>query len=309
MTHKYIVSVSGGLGSAEVLRRAIIKYGRENVIAVFADVKGKGFHQWSRFPSISQLLHERFGGESPDTYRFLWQLSYALDIPIERLEDGRSIWDVFYQKKAFRIVVGSAFYCPASEELKREVIAQWIEKRYREGEFTLLLGMDWDEDHRLKNARFWWAKRLGYAVNIQSLLMENITDDCHISAVLAGAGVETPKAYANGFSHNNCHQGCVNAGQAHFAQLYKTLPENYLYWAWNEQEINHAIGKGYTILKDTRNGEAKRMSLYDFIPRIESDDYRKFDFGGCGCFAGALVQSSMFTYSVQNNFLVPDLAR
>src|SRR5688500_2108834 len=107
---KYVVSISGGLGSAEALRRAIAKLGKENVVAVFADVKGTGEHVWLGMPTITKLLHERFGGESRDTYRFIWQLSHHFDIPIERLETPKSIWDVFAHRKALRLVIGSAFY-------------------------------------------------------------------------------------------------------------------------------------------------------------------------------------------------------
>lgn len=294
--HKYLVSVSGGLASAEVLRRAVEKYGKENVVAVFADVKGDGWHKWSDFPAVDQLLHERFGGESRDTYRFLWQLSHALDIPIERLEDGRTIWDVFVQKKAFRLFVNGGFFCPASEALKREIIAQWIEKqRFKQGEYTMLLGMDWDEEHRLKKARYYWEKRMGYEVPVESLLMEKpYADNCKIGFVLETLGCEVPASYADGFEHNNCNSGCSQAGQGHFGLLYNTKRDVYHYWAWNERRVGKVIGHDYTILKDERGGTTKRMSLYDFIPRIESGDYRKMDFGACGCFSNAPMQQPLF---------------
>ena len=95
---KHIVSFSGGLGSAEALKQTVDKYGKDNVIALFADVKGSGLsHNWS-FPAIDNLLHERFGGESRDLYRFMWELSSYLEIPVQRLEDGVLVGEVLVQR-------------------------------------------------------------------------------------------------------------------------------------------------------------------------------------------------------------------
>ncbi len=113
---KYIVSVSGGLGSAEALKRTIETYGRENVVAVFADVKGDGSMPFIGMPSITKLLNERFGGESRDTYRFLFQLANALAIPIVRLEGYETIWDAFWKAGA---ITPRTATCKASELLKK----------------------------------------------------------------------------------------------------------------------------------------------------------------------------------------------
>lgn len=283
--HTYIVSVSGGLGSAEVLRRAIEKYGRENVVAVFCDVKGYGRHAWSDFPAVDELLHERFGGESRDTYRFLWQLSHALDIPITRLEDGRSIWDVFVEKKALRLVMGRTFFCPASEALKRAVFKKYLLDNHAPGTFTILLGMGWDEEHRVQNARGYWSNALGYPVSVVSLLQEKPYASNHSNAAWCKSqGIDVPSAYTIGFEHNNCGGGCVQAGQAHFAKLYFARRDVYAYWRYMETSVNRAIGKSYTILKEESGGKTKRMSLIDFQARIQRGKYDKYDFGACGCF-------------------------
>ena len=65
---KTIVSVSGGLSSYEALRRVVASRGRQNVVAVFADVKGDGATHapFSPAPAIEPLLHERYGGEARD---------------------------------------------------------------------------------------------------------------------------------------------------------------------------------------------------------------------------------------------------
>ncbi len=288
---KTIVSVSGGLSSFEALRRTIEQRGKENVIAVFADVKGRGDnHYWSPAPSIEPLLHERFGGESRDTYRFLWQMSYALDMPIERLEDGRTVFNVFADKRAFRLFVNGLFYAPCSEILKRFIISKWIEANLQPGEYEIALGMKWDEAQRTDKSQHWWRKRLGWDVRVYSPLAERpYVESCDISVQARRLGLDVSSSYDAGFEHDNCSGGCVNAGQGHYANLYEVRELVYLYWAWQEYHLNRYWGKTATILKSERGGKTTPMTLYEFIPRIKAGDYRRMDIGGCGCFSNALI--------------------
>ena len=281
---KYIVSISGGLGSAEALKRAIEKYGKENVIAIFADVKGDGYHNWLGMPVISRLLHERFGGESRDTYRFIWQLAYHFDIDIIRLESYRSIWDVFANSKSLRMYTGGAFFCKASEILKRKAIALYIKDNVR-GAYKIILGMGWDEEHRIKRANHYWQKVQGLDTEVITLNAEPPVATNEQTALWCKQNeIEVPSAYHSGMANNNCGGGCVQAGQGHFANLFRVRHEVYMYWAWMEKMVTRYIGHDYTILKDSRGGTTRRLSLYDFVKRIEVGDYRALDFGACGCF-------------------------
>lgn len=285
---RYIVSVSGGLGSTEALKRTIETHGKENVAAVFADVKGHGSsHYWSAAPVVDELLHERYGGESRDTYRFLWQIAYHFDIPIVRLEGLPSVWRVFADNRAFRVFAGGGFVHKCSELLKRGAIKKHIQVNYPNRDYEIVLGMGWDEQHRVEKAQAHWRRELGWDVNVTAPnTSAPIADNCSTERWLQAAGIELPASYIEGFEHNNCNGGCIAAGQAHFANLYKTRREIYLYWAYMEQAIQCYLGKFVTILKDERGGFAKPMSLYSFIPRIEVGDYAKLDYGGCGCFVG-----------------------
>lgn len=301
---KYIVSISGGLGSAEALKRTIERYGRDNTLAVFADVKGTGLSHdffysqlvekpyrpyWFSQAKIDQLLHERFGGESRDTYRFIWRLAHYFDIPVTRLESDKTIWTQFAISRAMRIYTGKNFYCPASEILKREQIVNWINDQYWT-HYAIVLGMGWDEPQRVEAARHWWSTRLGRPIEILAPNAEKpYADNCNTAAWLNAAGIDLPRAYEENFDHNNCNRGCVHAGQGHFANLYLVDRETYLYWAYMEFQIQRYLGKFVTILKDQRGGTTTPLSLYDFIPRIESGDYRKRDIGGCGCFVNSAM--------------------
>lgn len=287
---KHIVKISGGLASAEALRRTVEKYGKESVIALFCDVKGDAsvsHASWSDMPFIDHMLHMRYGGETLDTYRFLWELSYALDVPILRLEHPQKLttWAVWVKTKSFRLWSGNAFYCKASDMLKRETAYEHLKDLPR-GSYSIVLGMGVFEQHRVVNAQKYWTKKLGWDVPIVAPLTEKpYLENINIRDNLLALGIETiPSAYEEDFEHNNCSAICVQGGQEHYATLYKKRPEHYMYAAWMEKRVGKIIG-GYTILKDERGGETKRLSLYDFIPRIEAGDYRKSDGSGCGCFA------------------------
>lgn len=289
---KHIVSLSGGIGSAEALKRTVESYGAENTIAVFADVKGHGSsHFFSDFPIIDILLHERFGGESRDTYRFIWQLAAHFDLPVHRVGDDRSIWHQFAKSKAMRLFVGGSFFCPASETLKRIAIASWVKTLdLAPGDWNIVLGMGYDEEHRVRSAKHWWSKVMDYDVQVFAPnRLKPWPDTASINAWLMKAGIELPSAYPDGFEHNNCNGGCVQAGQAHFANLYRVRRLVYMYWAWMESRIQNVIGRQVTILKDQRGNETTPLSLYDFIPRIEIGDYRKLDYGACGCFTNSAM--------------------
>jgi hypothetical protein len=289
---KTIVSVSGGLSSAYALKRVIETEGRENVIAIFADVKGTGHsHTWSDLPELEYLLHERYGGESPDTYRFLWELSYGLDIPIERIEDGRSIWAVFAETRSFRLYSGGRFVCKASELLKREVIANWLTTTLEPGTYKMALGMGVFEGHRVHNAQKYWRWRLGWDIDVYSPLIDEwqgtkqVVDNCVINQWLLDAEIGVPNAYANGMQHNNCFDKCVHAGQSQRAAVYRANKESYLYDAWQEMRLRNVVGIDATIMRDERGGVTTPMSLYEFAERVERGDVNERDLGGsCSCF-------------------------
>lgn len=286
---KHIVSFSGGLGSAEALKQTVDAYGKENVIALFADVKGSGLtHTWS-MPMVDNLLHERYGGETRDLYRFIWQLSSYLDVPVIRLEDGRTVFRVFADNKAFRLWSGGVFVHKCSEQLKRKTIKQWIvNSGLKAGEYDMTLGFGWDEAHRLKSAQAFWRRELGWDIDVKAPMS---ADNCDTTRWLAVAGIEVSKSYEQQFEHDNCGGGCVSAGLAHFANLYNKRRDVYLYWAYMERSIQRVIGRDVTILTHTRDGVKRQLSLTEFIPLIHAGDYPKNDWGGCGCFVG---QSSIF---------------
>lgn len=290
---KIICSVSGGLSSAYTLDQCIQQYGHENVIALFADVKGTGYsHWWSDFPEVEYLLHERFGGESRDLYRFLWQVSNALDHPIERLEDGRSIWGVAADTKAFLLKLPNGLaVCKASEYLKRITIASWVKDRFKADEYRMALGMRWDEAHRVNYARQWWSGYMDYDVDVFSPMLELATsqktfiDECALSLWAHDKGLDISSAYKNNLEHDNCNAVCFHAGISQYAWVYEFDRLAFDYAAYQERNLRRKGIINATILKDQRGQEVKPLTLDRLAERLEAGDVIKRKLGGmCQCF-------------------------
>lgn len=257
----YIVNVSGGLTSFEALRRTIEKHGKDNTHAIFADT----------------LI------EDEDLYRFLDDQERYFGIEIERVKDGRTPWQVMKDKRCIKIPRFDM--APCSKALKREAIDRVITARYAPGEYTRVFGMDWTEMHRIDRLQAALAPLPVWF----PLIEKPFTDKCQIAAFLERIGIAVPRLYAMGFAHNNCGGGCVKAGQAHWAHLWRTMPDRYSLWEAKEQEIREHLGKDVTILRRQQHKQFQTMTLKVFRERIESGDYDKDDWGGCGCFVSAIA--------------------
>lgn len=264
---QYIVNVSSGLASAEALERTIERVGKADTIGVFADVRGH-----------STSPH---AGEDADNYRFLADIERFFDLPIVRVVEGRDIWQVMFDDRKM-VISNQAQIAPCSVRLKRAPIDRWIKERYTPGECVLVAGMDWSEPHRI--ASFEAAKapyRCWFPLNEAPY-----ADKCHLAEKWEARGIEPPALYAAGFSHANCGGFCVKAGQAHFALLYRTNKERYLYHAEKEAQFQREINPNVAILRDRRGGKTTPVSLYEFAERLERGEaYDQDEWGGCGCFA------------------------
>jgi hypothetical protein len=262
----YIVNCSGGLTSFEALRRTLAKHGKEQTYAIFADTRI----------------------EDEDLYRFLDDQERYFGIPIHRVKDGRTPWEVMIDERCITLQE----MAPCSKHLKRIAIERYISATFTPGTYTRVFGMDWSEMHRVK--------RLAAALAPQPawfpLCERPYVDKCHIAASLEQIGIKVPRLYEMGFTHNNCGGGCVKAGQAHWAHLFYTMPERYALWERKEEEIQARIGKPVTILRIRRDHESIPISLKAFRERLQAGDtsYDKDDWGGCGCFA-PIAQERMDT--------------
>jgi hypothetical protein len=251
------VFYSGGIGSYTTAKRVIEKVGKENVILLFTDTKI----------------------EDEDLYRFLDDTSKQLDIPVTYVADGRTPWEVFKDVK----FLGNSRIAQCSHILKQDAASKWIKANFKPDECTLYLGIDWTEEQRTASPKRNWSP---YVVEFPMCEEPYVTKE-EMLAELKNVNIEIPRLYKLGFAHNNCGGGCVRAGQGHFINLLKTMPDRFKEWEENEQKMRDYLGKDVSILRRQRNHVKEYITLRQLREEWESNNTEQidlFDIGGCGCF-------------------------
>ena len=199
--------------------------------------------------------------------------------PVTRIADGRTPWDVFRDER----FLGNSRVDPCSKILKRKLLDRWLSENCDPVHTIVYVGIDWTEEHRFARLR---ARREVSGWTYRAPLCEPpYVTKREILSAMRSAGVDPPRLYALGFPHNNCGGFCVKAGQAHFLRLLDTMPERYAFHESQEEAMRQMLGRDVSILKDTRGGEKRPLTLRVLRERAEVDreSIDKFDFGGCGC--------------------------
>lgn len=257
---KHIVNFSGGLCSFWAAHRVIQKYGTADVVLLFADT----------------LI------EDEDLYRFNEQASALLGVPITRICEGRTPWQLFRDEG----MIANNRFPICSMRLKREPLDRWHRENCIEMDSIIYVGMDWTEEHRLNEMR---RQKPHWRIEAP-MIDEPIWDKCRMVDEARKISLLIPRAYELGFPHNNCGMRCVRAGISHFVHLLKVLPDKFYEWENDEQEtIRELTERGissawFSILKDRRGGVTKSMTLKELRLRVESGEkLTRHDWGGCGC--------------------------
>jgi len=261
---KHIVFYSGGKASFLAASRVIEWYGAESVTLLFTDTMV----------------------EDTDLYRFLDESSAALGVPVTRIADGRTIWQVFSDSK----FLGNNRVPLCSRILKQEVAQKWVDANCEPDDTTLHFGIDWTEEHRMISVRRVWKDWKCES----PLLVEPLVEKDEADALLNRLGIAQPRLYALGASHNNCGGLCVRAGQGTFAWGLKAIPEVYAEWERNEERLRDQLGD-VAILRDRRGGTSKPLPLVALRERIARtpEQIDMFDIGGCGCFVEDAEETRM----------------
>lgn len=217
--------------------------------------------------------------EDQDTYDFLHLSALDIERPLVKLDNGgKDIWDVFYETR----MLGSTQRDPCSRVLKREASRKWVDEHYPDA--TIVVGIGWDEIHRIESIQRRWAPH-----PVEAPLTEPpYLDKAQLLKEAEGAGLPIPELYRRGAPHANCGGGCVKAGMAHWAWLLREFPERYAEWERKEQEFRAWIGKDVSMVRDRSGGTVTALPLKDLRERIEGglmDDQMTLDWGGCACFA------------------------
>jgi 3'-phosphoadenosine 5'-phosphosulfate sulfotransferase (PAPS reductase)/FAD synthetase len=260
---KHVVMFSGGIGSWAAAKRVAAAHGTENMILLFADT----------------LI------EDEELYVFLEDAARNVGAPLVRVADGRTPWELFEQQR----MIGNSRADLCSRILKREVADRWLEANCDPANTTIYLGIDWSESHRFDDGAGRGAKhrfaRAGWhaeaPMNEAPLLSK-----LDMLAMLADAGIPTPRMYGMGFAHHNCGGFCIKAGNGQFAMLLEHMPVRYIEHELAEEKWQRVTGKKNTVLRHRQKGKPTRtLSLRQLRERIQGGgEVDRFDIGGCGCF-------------------------
>lgn len=253
---RYIVSYSGGMGSAITAQMVADKYGLKNTILLFADT----------------LI------EDEDLYRFNRDLLNKFNFNFIRIAEGRTPWEVFKDVK----FIGNSRIDPCSKILKRDFIRKFLKVHYKPSDIEIFVGIDATESHRLPP-----IIERNKPYEYRSLLIEeNVFIDYEFKKAWCDRyGIKIPRLYEMGMAHNNCGGFCIKAGLGQFKKLYENLPETYLK---NEREEELAMQQNPNLrpfLKKMIKGQIKYITLREYrekyLEHITEDE--ALDFGGCGC--------------------------
>lgn len=272
---KAVVFFSGGVMSWAAAKRAVARWGAENTTLLFTDT----------------LI------EDPDLYRFLDEAAANVGAPLVKIADGRTPWEVFRAEQ----IIGNQRIDPCSKILKRRVGEQWLADNCDPEDTILIFGIHWEEGHRLTSTDRKTGKERGIRNRYREIGWPHVDapmcwapwmTDAGIHAWARAEGLTLPRLYGLGFAHNNCGGFCVKAGEGHFTNLLRQLPEVYAHHEAQEEAFNAARpGKRrQTVMAPERkqpDGKRKRVQMTMREFREANDAGEEFDLfaqGGCGCF-------------------------
>lgn len=238
----HLVNYSGGSGSTIALGRVVERYGKDNVRAVFADTND----EHDSLYELMDATEKRFG------------------VPIVKLNNGKSVWDVFFENRLIKAPPKGA--CKAAIELKHKQLDAYRAEHFDPKNTTVALGLSWSEPKRIARTTESFA---GWQVEFPLLWPKQLSKDEEISE-LVRLGLPVPELYRRGHKHNNCGGACILAGISEWAGLLVDDPERFLRYAERERAWREMTGSDFSILKDRRGGVTRSMTLFDLKQRLDA---------------------------------------
>jgi hypothetical protein len=250
---------SGGLGSWAAAKRVAQGVGTSGLVLLFADT----------------LV------EDPDLYRFVSAAARNVGGELVTVKDGRTPFEVFKDDR----FLGNARLANCSKYLKQKPCRRWLDENCDPDTTRLYVGIDWSEVHRMPGIVAGWAP---YRVTAP-MCERPYRDKAMVLNWCKAEGLRPPRAYAEGFPHNNClQQGCVRGGQAYWATMLNRRKAAYLESERQEQDLREHLDADVSILRDRTGGASTPMTLREFRERVEAQgSFDDMEWGGCGCFTDA----------------------
>ncbi len=318
---RHVVMFSGGRGSYAAALRVAERHGTDGLVLLFADVRGEDEDTY-RFlvESAADVLGIQLDPVDPGDAPRLAYAAQAAQVPaLAWVVDGRTIWDVFRDKR----YLGNSRIANCSAELKQKPSRAWLDEHADPSVTTIHVGIDWSEQHRLAGVRHGyahpadrkctgecrslWDRRTGARLEgpgCRHLLWDSpwrveapLCDEPYVDAeqFLADRGVRRPRLYDLGFAHGNCGGGCVRSGMGAFLNLLEVMPERYAEWEANEEAMRTFLGKDVTIVREWPKEGPRPITLQRLRERQEArnvDPVELLDVGGCGCFVDDGTEAS-----------------
>jgi 3'-phosphoadenosine 5'-phosphosulfate sulfotransferase (PAPS reductase)/FAD synthetase len=231
-----IVTISGGLTSAYVSKIVL-----ENTDA--------------------ELVFTDTGWEDPDLFRFLSELEMLLNKKITILKHEKyNNPEELFNGMGF---LGSNRVPNCSRYLKVEVLQKYLKEKYN-NQCIVYFGIDYSEKHRADRIKFQYDK-LGIETKFPLVESKDFFIKDKITTWLNTNGIEIPRLYKDGYTHNNCSGGCVRAGKKSWIHLLKSNPEIYR----ERERVESSFKDGsYTYMKDIslkklREEQGKHCNLFE----------------------------------------------
>lgn len=235
----HVVQYSGGISSWAVARQVISHHGSQDVVLLFADA----------------LV------EDPDLYRFLTDSAALFELPITRVADGRTPFEVFWDQK----FLGNSRVAPCSHLLKQLPCRRWLQENADPDDTVVYVGIGEAEQQRTRAITAAWAP---WKVRFPLLGQPALTPEV-LREQARALGLITPAMYDQGFAHNNCGGICVRAGHKHWRRVLQLHPDRFPQAEKEENRFREVHGD-VAILKDRRGGKTRPLPLSDFRRRFAS---------------------------------------
>ncbi|MEV7929014.1 hypothetical protein [Kitasatospora sp. NPDC088779] len=182
-----------------------------------------------------------------------------------RVADGRDPFQVFHDEK----FLGNSRFTPCTRVLKIIPCLRWLTENADPEQTTLYIGIDASTHDRRRIppiATNWRPWRTAFPLCEEgepALTKEELLDEAR------RMGIEPPRLYEMGYTHNNCGGACVRAGKAQWILTLKTFPERYAMAEAQEEEFRRKNGD-YAILKEQRNRVVYPLTLRELREREQA---------------------------------------
>lgn len=249
---------SGGVTSWGAAKRVAERFGTENLTLLFTDTNI----------------------EDADLYRFLREGAENVGGELVWIDnDGWTPFDIFRKER----MLGNDRMAPCSKLLKQKPARRWVQQNCDPDDTVVYVGIDWTELHRLEPVQKRWQP---WTVDAP-MTWRPLVNKQQVIEWCEAEDIRRPRLYDMAFPHNNCGGGCVRAGQRQWRQLHYEMPERFEMWAAEEQSIREELPTESAILRESVEGQAIPLPLYELRSRMSDGNQMSLfegDWGGCGCF-------------------------